>query len=43
MPNPGVMAYVGWAVTLLVGLPLLFITINCAVDWFVGWVNKGRF
>ena len=33
----------GWIFTAAIILPLAFITINCAVDWFVGWVNKGRF
>lgn len=33
---------IGWIVTVLVGLPTLFVLLNCAADWFVGWVNKGR-
>lgn len=37
------MAYVGWVFTIVLGLPLAFVTINYAVDCFVGWINKGRF
>ena len=27
------MAYVGWAFTIVLGLPLLFVLLNCAADW----------
>lgn len=33
----------GWIFTAVIILPAAFVTINYAVDCFVGWINKGRF